>query len=105
MRLDFTGGSFQLPRESLPIGSAVRLKLSARDVSLTLEHQSGTSILNIFPAKVDAITASGPAQLIVRLRAAGVPLLARITRKSAAALDLKAGMLVYAQAKSVALLS
>jgi len=104
-RLDFAGGSFYLPRESVRIGLAVRVKLSARDVSLTLDRQSGTSILNIFPATIDAMVPSGPSQLIVRLRAGGVPLLARITRKSAANLGLEPGMLVYAQAKSVALLS
>ncbi|MCH2286164.1 MAG: hypothetical protein MK481_01780, partial [SAR324 cluster bacterium] len=34
-------------------------KIAARDVSLTLEHQSDTSILNIFPAIVDQILPEG----------------------------------------------
>jgi molybdate transport system ATP-binding protein len=103
--LAFPGGRFSVPRQHLAPGSRVRLRLSARDVSLTLARQSGTSILNIFPATVDALMPFGPAQVTVRLLAGGVPLLARVTRKSVAALGLQQGMMVYAQAKSVALLS
>jgi molybdate transport system ATP-binding protein len=104
-QLKFAGGSISIPREMRQPGERVRLRLAARDVSLTLEHQSDTSILNIFPAKVDQITAHGNAQFNVRLVADNVPLLARVTRKSASALALKPGRMVYAQAKSVALLN
>jgi molybdate transport system ATP-binding protein len=103
--LDFPGGRFTVTRKALPVGHSVRLRVAARDVSLTLEHQSGTSILNIFPATIDEITAEGSAQVTVRLLAGGVPLLSRVTRKSAALLELEHGKSVYAQAKSVALLS
>ncbi len=103
--LDFAGGRFTVIRKPLPVGSAVRLRVAARDVSLTLEHQSGTSILNIFPATIAELIAEGEAQVTVRLMVGGVPMLARVTRKSASVLDLKPGKSVYAQAKSVALLS
>ena len=103
--LDFAGGRFTVIRKPLPVGSAVRLRVAARDVSLTLEHQSGTSILNIFPAIIDELIPEGDAQVTVRLMVGGVPMLARVTRKSASVLDLKPGKSVYAQAKSVALLS
>ena len=103
--LEFAGGGFTVTRKPLRPGSTVRVRVAARDVSLTLEHQSDTSILNIFPATVDALEQDGPARVTVRLLAAGVPLLARITRKSAALLELKPGKPVFAQAKSVALLS
>jgi molybdate transport system ATP-binding protein len=103
--LDFAGGRFTVIRKELPVGSVARLRVAARDVSLTLEPQSGTSILNIFPAIVDELIPEGNARMTVRLMVGGVPMLARITRKSASVLDLKPGKLVYAQAKSVALLS
>jgi molybdate transport system ATP-binding protein len=103
--LDSAGGRFTVIRKELPVGSAVRLRVAARDVSLTLEPQSGTSILNIFPATVDELIPDGKAQMAVRLMVGGVPMLSRVTRKSASVLDLKPGKLVYAQAKSVALLS
>ena len=102
--LDFAGGRFTVTRRDLTPGSHVRLRVAARDVSLTLVHQSGTSILNIFPATVEAINDEGPAQATVRLLLGRVPMLARITHKSAAVLDLKPGRQVYAQIKSVALL-
>jgi molybdate transport system ATP-binding protein len=104
-QLSFPGGEITVPLEQLPVGSPVRLRIAARDVSLTLEHQSGTSILNIFPALVDEITADSDSQATVRLLLAGAPVLARITRKSAAELDLQSGKAVYAQVKSIALLT
>lgn len=103
--LDFPGGRFTVTRKALAIGHAARLRVAAKDVSLTLEHQSGTSILNIFPAVVDAISNETSAQVTVRLIAGGTPILSRITRKSAALLRLEKGKAIYAQAKSVALLS
>jgi molybdate transport system ATP-binding protein len=103
--LEFAGGRIAITHVALAIGEPARLRLAARDVSLTLEHQSDTSILNILPAKVDAVTSDGDAQVTVRLLASGVPILARITRKSAERLCLKPGKLVFAQIKSIALLT
>ncbi len=103
--IDFPGGQFTVAHRALPVGHPVRLRVAARDVSLTQEHQAGTSILNIFPALVDEITLEGSAQVMVRLLANGVPLLSRITRKSAELLALEPGRQVFAQVKSVALLS
>ncbi len=83
----------------------VRLRVAARDVSLTLEPQSGTSILNILPARIDALAPEGRSQETVRLAVGETPLLARVTRKSVALLDLRPGKRVYAQVKSIAVLS
>ncbi len=103
--LDFPGGRFSVTHGELQIGQKVRLRITARDVSLTLEQQSGTSILNVFPAKIEELLQENSARVTVRLNAGGVPILSRVTRKSAALLDLKPGKQVYAQIKSVALLS
>jgi molybdate transport system ATP-binding protein len=103
--LDFPGGRFNVIHKELETGSRVRLRLLARDVSLTLEPQTDTSILNIFPATVDGLASDGDAQVVVRLLAGDVPLLARVTRKSADLLRLRPGKQIYAQAKSVAVLS
>ena len=102
--LEFGGGRLSMARVSLPPGRPVRLRLAARDVSLTLKKQSGTSILNIIPATVEAMSRDDPAQVTVRLLAGGVPLLACITRKSAEELGLQTGMALFAQIKSIALL-
>jgi len=102
--LDFAGGRFSVARNALPIGHSARLRVLARDVSITLQPQTGTSILNIFPASIDDLIEEGPAQMLVRLDIAGVPVLSRITRKSAKVLALAPGKQVYAQVKAVALL-
>ncbi len=103
--LDFDGGQISATRAALPIGHRVRVRVMARDVSLTLNHATETSILNIFPAKVIAMTDDNPSQITVRLDIGNnVPLLSRITRKSARALDIEVGKQVFAQVKSVALL-
>ena len=101
--LDFPGGRFQVARADLPLDRRARVRVLARDVSLTLERQEGTSILNIFPARVTEVCDDGPARVLVRLDLNGTPLLAGITRKSLAALGIVPGRRVFAQVKAVAL--
>jgi molybdate transport system ATP-binding protein len=103
-RLSIPGGELTVARGDLRIGDRVRLGIAARDVSLTLGHQSGTSILNILPAVIDDIAPGDDAQVTVRLLVGGAPLLAHVTRKSADHLGLAPGGAVFAQVKSVALL-
>ncbi len=103
--MDFPGGRFTMGRIKAAAGSRLRLRLAARDVSLTLQRQSGTSILNILPVTVDELKPDGDAQVMVRLLAGNVPILARITRKSADELGLAPGKPVFAQIKSIALLT
>jgi molybdate transport system ATP-binding protein len=104
-RLGFAGGEFLVARKPLVAGRSVRLQILARDVSLTLERQVGTSILNIFAAEVQTISDESTAQVTVRLDVGGVPILSRITRRSADSLELAPGKRVFAQIKSVALLN
>jgi len=103
--LDFPGGRFFVAAGPLPPGRTVRLRVLARDVSITRARQQETSILNIFPVTVDQMATEGNAQVTVRLMAGSVPLLSRVTRKSAEDLGLKPGLSVFAQVKSVALWS
>jgi molybdate transport system ATP-binding protein len=103
--MDFAGGRITMSRMPLSAGQTARLRLAARDISLTLEQQQDTSILNILPVTVDAITTHGEAQVTVRLLAGEVPLLATVTRKSADDLGLAPGKPIFAQIKSVALLT
>ena len=105
MQLEFAGGKITVPGISLKLGDKARLRLIARDVSITLEHQSNTSILNIIPVTVTEILPLNSAQVTLKLMAQETPLLSRITAKSAADLGLHVGKRVYAQVKSVALLS
>jgi molybdate transport system ATP-binding protein len=103
--LQFKGGQISVSHSKLSPGEAIRLRVMARDVSLTLQKQSGSSILNIFPVTVEALRHEGQSQCLVRLDANGDKLLSRITMKSADELALKPGMAIFAQVKSVSLLT
>jgi molybdate transport system ATP-binding protein len=77
----------------------------ARDVSLALSALPGSSIGNQWPATVEALADDAhPALVLVRVRIGALPLLARLTRRSAHALALQPGQPVWAQVKTVALL-
>lgn len=94
-----------LSESDLPAQQTVRLQIAARDVSLALSPASDSSIVNILPAEIETINDDHQSQCLIRLRCGGQVLLARITRRSAHRLQLKTGQRVYAQIKSVALLS
>ncbi len=102
-QLSFNGGELTVGWIDQPVGHSLRIRIHAKDVSLALEPPGLTSILNVLPAEVTEMAVHGRGRMIVRLDVAGTPLLARITRKSQARLELKPGMRVYAQVKSVAL--
>jgi len=102
--VEFPGGRLSHTYHAADVGHQVRLRIQARDVSLTLERQTGTSILNILPATVQCLSDDSPGQVMVTLDLSGTRLLARITSKSVAALDLTLGKPVYAQIKGVAVL-
>ena len=101
---EFSGGHVSLLNPHLHIGQRVRIRVQARDVSLTLERQQGTSVLNIFAAIVSSIAPDSPGQAMVALDVGGATLLARITQKSVDALQLQPGSPVFAQVKGVAVL-
>lgn len=102
--IEVAGSRFAVARRPQPPGTAVRLRVDARDVSITLEHPVHTSISNILPARIlDIHDDREAAQQLVRLEAAGQRLLARLTRRSVAQLALAPGKAVFAQVKSVAL--
>ena len=105
MHLDFLGGQFIDPDNGFPVQTKVRIRVVARDVSLTKSKQVDTSILNIFPAMVQEIVNEGEAQVMVRLQIKETILLACITRKSSCKLRLEKGSEVFVQVKSVAILS
>lgn len=90
------------------LGESVRVRIPARDVSLSLEEETQSSILNIWRAEVVDIAAADPGQVLVKLccpeRLGSQPLLARITCKSHDRLGLRIGSQLFARIKSVGLL-
>ena len=106
VHLQAAGGTMYVAHAALPLGTRLRLRILARDVSLALARPSDTSVLNLVQATVTAVwPASTAAHVIVKLDAGGTTLLARITRRSHDQLGLGIGKPVWAQVKAVALLS
>lgn len=99
------GPLLRIAHPQLHVGSTLRLKVQARDVSLTLAADSASSILNRLPVLVrECRAADNPAHVLVSLDAGGSALLARVTRFSAEQLGVQPGLRLWAQIKSVALL-
>ena len=90
----------------LAVGKQLRVKVQARDVSLSQQAEEHSSILNRLPVTVTQdIAADNSAHVLVRLDAGGTPLLARITRFSRDQLHVHPGQALWAQIKAVAVLA
>jgi len=105
-RLEFAGGALFVGRRREAIGTHLRCRIHARDVSLALEQPQGSSIVNRLPAVVTAVAATEtPGHVLVQLRIGSSPLLARITARSRRELGIEPGLRLWAQIKGVALLN
>jgi molybdate transport system ATP-binding protein len=104
-QIAFDGGTLWVGGVDRPVGARLRARAAARDVSVALERPGPSSILNVLPARVAEVRDEGPHFVTVRLVVGGgaTALVARITRRSLVALDLRPGLEVYAQIKGVAL--
>jgi len=99
--LDAGGLRLFLPRMALAPGTPVRVRIAAHDVILSRAPPAGLSALNILPGTVAEVRpGEGPGALVALDTPAG-RLLARITRRSAAALGLAPGVGVHAVVKTV----
>lgn len=88
------------------VGDEVRIKIQARDVSLSLSQDDTSSILNRFAVTVEQVSAAHhPAHVQLSLRAGETLILARITRFSADQLGVAASLQAWAQIKAVAVLA
>lgn len=108
--LVFEGGSLLLPQAShaaLPQGTAVRVRIQARDVSLSLQAPEHSSVLNVLSATVIEVVDDTPGQVLVVLQlghgSRPVRLLSRISQLSARRLGIAPGRAVFAQIKGVAM--
>ncbi|KGM52286.1 molybdenum ABC transporter ATPase [Lysobacter concretionis Ko07 = DSM 16239] len=85
-------------------GTPLRVRIQARDVSLALQAHTDTSLLNLLPATITALSPLPGGQVQIRLDAGGQLLLARVSHRSVERLDLRPGLQLWAQIKAVALL-
>jgi molybdate transport system ATP-binding protein len=87
------------------VGKTVRIRVLAKDVSLSSRKPDNSSILNHLYTKVVAVANDNhPAQALVYLECDGNPLLARVTHRSVRHLAIHPGLYVWANIKTMALL-
>jgi molybdate transport system ATP-binding protein len=101
--LSCPAGTFAIPKVHHPVGANIRLRVRARDVSLATEKPVATSILNVFQGQILEIERDGiPSQADILVNI-GVPIIARITRRSIRDLGLAPGKAVYVMVKAAAI--
>lgn len=104
-RIDSPAGFLWVAQISRAVGSRVRLRILARDVSIALEAPRQSSILNLLPATISAVSPDGPGRAMVVVKAGELPLMARLTEKSVALLGLVPGKRVVAQIKGASVIA
>ena len=101
--VSFAGVDWWVRDEGWAVGARVRMRVLARDVSVSTQEPQHTSIQNQVPVWIESATPdTHPSQVLVRLRGPQGHLLARITQRAWSALGLHPGQQVWALVKSVA---
>lgn len=103
-KIKFTDSELWVRDGGDAIGDRVRIRILARDVSLTEQPCDQSSILNRVLVTVEEIVADrDEAMSLLRLKAGSDYLIARLTNRSVNHLNLCPGKRIWAQIKSVAL--
>ena len=104
MRVQYSGGHLWLRDSGAALSQTVRIRIHAKDVSLTLAEHQDTSIANRLNTQVvDIVGDQDEAMSLIRLASGSDYLMARVTKRSVEQLGLKVGMSVWAQVKSAAM--
>jgi molybdate transport system ATP-binding protein len=104
-RLSLPGGELWVAGTDQAMGAEVRLRILARDVSITLERASDTSIQNHLLCVIECLAPEpGGQQVLLQLSAQGTTVLARVTARAVHRLSLHTGQQVWAQIKAVSLM-
>lgn len=105
-RLDFPGGCLWTPERGAPVGTRMRVRVLARDVSIAAQQPQHSSIQNVFSGRIDGIAADDhPGLALLRIAVGDTHFLARLTRRAADDLGVAVGQRVWVQIKSVAILA
>ncbi|RLA01921.1 MAG: molybdenum ABC transporter ATP-binding protein [Gammaproteobacteria bacterium] len=86
----------------LTLNSQMRLQIPANEVSLSLEQNLNTSVLNQLPVIIVDLGQENRGQQIISIKTQQHTLLARITSRSVSRLNLQVGMKCFASFKAVA---
>jgi molybdate transport system ATP-binding protein len=102
--LDVGGHRLLAPAKDLAAGTAVRVRIPAREVILAMDAPQGLSLHNALHATVITVQREpGLDQAVVQLQIGGARLLAEVTSDAVARLGIVEGTRLYALIKSVSL--
>lgn len=101
--LNAGGARLFLPRLGQEIGTPVRVRVAAQDVMLSLTNPTGISALNVLKGRIAQVRSGDGPGAIVSLDTDAGRVLARVTRRSVAAMGLAEGLEVYAVVKTVSI--
>ena len=82
------------------VGTRLRIRIRAEDVIVATERPRGVSALNVLSGRVASVRPGQGPGVMLRLAIGEGHLLARVTRRSAAALDLSDGRAIWALVKA-----
>jgi molybdate transport system ATP-binding protein len=99
--LDVAGQHLAVPRVADPPGTAVRLRIRARDVAIATEPPQGLSIRNLLHGPIARLEPGAGAFVELTVDLGGAVLRARVTRQAADELELAPGRAVTALVKAV----
>ncbi len=102
-RVDIGGEKLWIPFMSAVIGEGVRLRVLARDVSLSLTPAKDSSILNILQGQVEELSENSRV-VMVGLKVGEIRVTACISQRSTRQLALQVGTSVWVQIKSIAVI-
>lgn len=99
--LEAEGSSLLIPQVSHPLGTHLRIWIEAQDVMLATQRPDGISALNVLDVTVREVRIGAGPGAMVQVSFGNALILARVTRRSAAALDLQPGRKIFAVLKAV----
>jgi molybdate transport system ATP-binding protein len=102
--LESAWGPLVILRSSDELGAPIRLRIRASDVSVSLERERHSSILNVLEGVVEQLAYEDDGQVLVRVACpthTSLGLLARVSRRSVEHLSLATGLKVFLRIKGV----
>jgi len=103
-KVAFNGGEIWVRDNGEQLNSTVRTRILARDVSLALQPQEDSSIVNkLYGTVMEMVPDDDQAMCLVRLKVGNEYIIARLTHRSAHKLGIKQDQQLWVQIKSVAI--